>query len=445
MAFVPLGTMKIGQTGEVFSSTNGNDLLIYVHDSQRLRLGHINGVDSFLNISSCNVELKADIVPLLNDVYSIGTRNLRIQDVWCSDYVHVGSASLKSPFTGTLLVMNNASGLSNHGTIAANYFQIGDGSNAANRAVLLSVDSNTGGPSFAWTQVNSEGIVTSFPVPSSFKTLVSGWSKVGTNILADTGATVGIGMSPTATDQLSVSGNIYCSGLLKSQSTIETSGSFATSNQLICNSPLNVAPLVVSNSNLVENLSAQYLDGQPSSFYMNPVNLSGAVPINKGGTNATTLTANKLLVMNTNGTAVTAPTNLHWSSTTTPQRLGVNTSSPSEALHVVGRILASDDITAFSDERHKVCLERIPSALDKLNAINGYTYEWSDESPNYTPENKRRLAGVVAQEVEQVLPEVVYTGNDGTKAVSYGNMVALLIEAIKELKSLVLKDCGVSI
>ena len=45
----------------------------------------------------------------------------------------------------------------------------------------------------------------------------------------------------------------------------------------------------------------------------------------------------------------------------------------------------------------------------------------------------RRHAGVIAQEVEKVLPEVVYTDKDGMKSVAYGNVIGLLIEAIKEL------------
>ena len=52
----------------------------------------------------------------------------------------------------------------------------------------------------------------------------------------------------------------------------------------------------------------------------------------------------------------------------------------------------------------------------------------------YSMGDKDRV-GVIAQEIEQVLPEVVVTGDDGYKAVAYGNIVGVLIEAIKELRS----------
>lgn len=96
-------------------------------------------------------------------------------------------------------------------------------------------------------------------------------------------------------------------------------------------------------------------------------------------------------------------------------------------------IWTSGNITAYSDRAVKTNLEVIPNALDKVMAINGYTYDRTDFEPD--PETgtmpETRQAGVVAQEVEAILPEVV-SGEEGNKAVAYGNMVALLIEAIKE-------------
>jgi len=96
-------------------------------------------------------------------------------------------------------------------------------------------------------------------------------------------------------------------------------------------------------------------------------------------------------------------------------------------------IWTSGNITAYSDISVKTNLVRIPNALEKVCSINGYTYDRTDYEVD--PETgimpDVRQAGVVAQEVEKILPEVV-SGKDGNKAVAYGNMVALLIEAIKE-------------
>ena len=113
-------------------------------------------------------------------------------------------------------------------------------------------------------------------------------------------------------------------------------------------------------------------------------------------------------------------------------------------------IWTSGNVTAYSDIRVKENLKVIPNALDKVMQLNGYTYDRTDLSPA-TPEEEDityahnptgRHVGVIAQEVLKVLPEAVTGGPnsmDGTDddhySVAYGNMVALLIEAVKELKA----------
>jgi hypothetical protein len=116
-------------------------------------------------------------------------------------------------------------------------------------------------------------------------------------------------------------------------------------------------------------------------------------------------------------------------------KLGVGTGSttPIYPIHVGSiagtngiSIYAIGDITAHSDKSVKSDLQIIPNAIDKVKKINGYTYIRTDMDDNL------RKAGVIAQEVQEVLPEVITTNPDGTLSVAYANMVALLIEAIKE-------------
>jgi hypothetical protein len=97
---------------------------------------------------------------------------------------------------------------------------------------------------------------------------------------------------------------------------------------------------------------------------------------------------------------------------------------------VDGSILAGGDITAFSDARSKDNIEVITNAVDKVKAIRGVTYTKIDSEGDA---RNIRHAGVLAQEVLKVLPEVVHTDhNTGMYSVAYGNMAGLLIEAIKE-------------
>jgi len=104
----------------------------------------------------------------------------------------------------------------------------------------------------------------------------------------------------------------------------------------------------------------------------------------------------------------------------------------SSALSVTGEITASGDVTAFSDERLKSNITTIEDALDKVNAMRGVMFDKTDSLSG----DLRQSIGVIAQEVEQVLPEVVHNdSNTGYKSVAYGNIVGVLIEAIKEQQS----------
>lgn len=88
-----------------------------------------------------------------------------------------------------------------------------------------------------------------------------------------------------------------------------------------------------------------------------------------------------------------------------------------------GNVIAND-LIATSDIRTKENIVTIGSALDKVLGLHGVYFTRKNE--------EGRRVGVIAQEVEEILPEVVYTGEDGMKSVSYGSIVGLLIEAIKE-------------
>ena len=95
------------------------------------------------------------------------------------------------------------------------------------------------------------------------------------------------------------------------------------------------------------------------------------------------------------------------------------------------QIEASGDIIAFgsSDERLKDNITTIFKPMDKINKIGGYKFTWNDKQDTYLGKD----VGVLAQEIEAVLPEVVTTRATGYKAVKYEKIVPLLIEGIKEL------------
>ena len=96
------------------------------------------------------------------------------------------------------------------------------------------------------------------------------------------------------------------------------------------------------------------------------------------------------------------------------------------------------DIVAYvsSDKRYKDNVINISSPLDKLSKINGVSFTWNEKSHKKTG---KKDIGVIAQEIEKVLPEIVETRDNGYKAVDYPKLTALLIEAVKELSDKVKK------
>ena len=100
-------------------------------------------------------------------------------------------------------------------------------------------------------------------------------------------------------------------------------------------------------------------------------------------------------------------------------------------------VTVTGDVNSTSDIRYKKNIEPIDNALEKVQSLKGVTFDWDNDAFPETehtkkPEFTERATGVIAQDVEKVLPEAVRENEDGFKNVAYGNMVGLLIEAIKE-------------
>lgn len=95
------------------------------------------------------------------------------------------------------------------------------------------------------------------------------------------------------------------------------------------------------------------------------------------------------------------------------------------SISVSGSITATGDITAYSDARLKTDIETIAGALDRVRSLRGVVFTRRDTGS--------RGIGLVAQELAPIVPEAVMTHNDGLLSVAYGNLVGVLIEAVKDL------------
>lgn len=103
-------------------------------------------------------------------------------------------------------------------------------------------------------------------------------------------------------------------------------------------------------------------------------------------------------------------------------------------------VTVDGNIVLTSDERFKKEIMRIDNSLQKVLNLNGVYFNWrTNEFPN-RPFSTARQIGFIAQNVEKVLPEAVYTDEKGFKSVSYSNINALLVEAIKEQQNEIQKQ-----
>jgi hypothetical protein len=100
--------------------------------------------------------------------------------------------------------------------------------------------------------------------------------------------------------------------------------------------------------------------------------------------------------------------------------------------NTAGRLEAANDIVAYSssDKRWKTNIKNIDSPLEKISQINGVEFDWIEDEPVHG--NKGHDIGVIAQEIEKILPDAVQTRESGMKAVKYEKIIPLLIEVVKE-------------
>ena len=196
----------------------------------------------------------------------------------------------------------------------------------------------------------------------------------------------------------------------------------------------NVAKAELGTSNASELSSGTLADARLSAN----VTLNNASTISAGTLDDARLTAN--VTLNNASTISTGTLDIARLGTTAdPQFNSVGVGTGASA--TTGQIRATDDITAFysSDVALKENIQNIPSPSDKIEQLNGVLFDWKQDwiDTNGGEDGyfvRKSDVGVIAQDVEKVLPEIVGTRPNGIKAVKYDRLCALLIEGFKEMK-----------
>lgn len=115
--------------------------------------------------------------------------------------------------------------------------------------------------------------------------------------------------------------------------------------------------------------------------------------------------------------------------------VGIKTDNPSTDLAVNGSICYTGSIGACSDLRYKRDVRTLEHALDKVTRLRGVSFDWKqNDYPEMNFPDQEQI-GLIAQEVKEVVPQVVSETNDGYYNVDYSKLTALLVEAVKDLKA----------
>jgi len=213
-------------------------------------------------------------------------------------------------------------------------------------------------------------------------------------------------------------------------SPLQVQGSAGTSGQVLTSAGTGATPTwsTVAGTGTVTSVSVVTANGVSGTVATSTT--TPAITVTLGAITPSSVTSSGIVTgtafvpsgssVPSNGMYLSAANTLNWSTATT---LAMTLSS-------AGALTVVNDITAFSDSRLKANIETIPDALTKVEAVRGVTFTRTDSD-----DKQKRHTGVIAQEIEAVLPEAVHINADGIRSVAYGNMMGLLIEAVKELSS----------
>ncbi len=411
------------------------------NDTKWSTLGSLSG--SFARINSANtftgnqtitgsLFISQDLVVAgSSSIQNISSSNLVIG----AAYVTLNTFTPSSRFAGLQIIDSGSAGLSGsllYDAIDDEFVFVhkGNGTNVTSSHFLM-------GPE-TYDNLGNETYLTANKLPKG-----RGNEHLGDSNITDTGTLITLGSNSVvngtfyATGTPLVSGSAQISGTGITNNTITIAGtSTALGGTISLATITNGSGIVSGSSQITAGSTTNFATDVKTQLNANTV-VSGSSQITAGST--TNFATDVKTQLNAN-TVVSGSSQITLSSTT-----GGGTSANVQfgslgigmaASGTSGRIDATNDIVAYSssDRRFKDNIKPIENALDKINQIGGYEFDWKEENKIEHGYEGHDL-GVIAQEIEAIAPELVQTRENGYKAVKYDKLVSVLIQAIKELSA----------
>jgi len=460
---ITLGASGTGSTG-TFGAISGSGLDITGNANIGGNLtvgGQVTIGDNTSDSVNVVASLSSSLIPQTTNVFDLGSAS----KIWRDLYISTGSIKFVDPGTGTVVgtlssnaggdfkVAGEISGSTINGLGNATLYS----SSVATRLVAAEAFSSSLDTTFA-----TDASVTS--LSTSVATAISASDAEYTLFSASAATTLGSLSSSVATS-ISASDAEYtlfsasaASGLSSLSSSVKAvTDTFATSASVASATATSISTLSGSVKTVTDALSGRVttLEGKDISVTLTG-DVTGTGTITDLGSVSfeTTIAANSVaLGTDTTGNyvaTIAAGTGVSSTGAATGEGIAhtisigqaVATSSNVQfnsvgvgmaASATAGRIDASGDIVAFSssDRNFKENITPIENPIEKIRKISGNTYDWKADLKDVHGYEGNDV-GVIAQEIEEVLPQIVTTRENGYKAVKYDKLVALLIEGIKE-------------
>lgn len=288
-----------------------------------------------LNIGG-NTVVAGNITPFTDVLYDLGSATYRFRDLWLSsNSLHLGDAVISATTSNGVDYINLPGGLK----ISSN-IEIAN-SVAIRGLKILKRDgtmANITTTSIKGLSNDNDGVVITMPGNAGTDSIR--FVGNGSELMRLTGTgNLGIGTT-TPTSKLDVNGTINATALQQAgASVLTTAGGTLTGS--LTGTTINATTMQTGSTTRITSTGAlqnvSMANGAGNS--VDPNVLSSAVPLTKGGTGITSVTANKVLVANSAATALSTPTNLHWDGVN--NRLGIGTTTPANVLDVNGTIKSS--------------------------------------------------------------------------------------------------------